>query len=692
MDFPITRNRPKNTKFLDDEFADQLKDFSHINFQSESDLEKEANAAAELARLQQEFGEIQPKTPNLYPIKQNEEEEIVTINTRASRRKRTIGSDRPSTAPAINPKVDSISQGFNFKASPVVNEASKTNAFEYHPLTPIIEEPNIFSSKNFKEENNTFKGKEVNNTFKGKEENNTFKLREENNTFKPREEILSPRSLKQKLLQTEMQNAQEERQKALAEQKNRFTSLLNQEQESLDKEYQSNLAQLKEWFEAKKNSMQNFLSQQEKINNLASILSKQSQTVSSLSSKFGKDKEYLEDIKYQELSAKERGLETRETRLLTQIQLLEQEKQRISIKQQNIEEMDERFRKIIDEEKYKVYEEQKNMSDLQESLKQQDREKKQILALEQHRLSLLEEQVEREEKAIEEEIYNKEKEIREKENLMEMEKNEAYSSIQYEKNLLQAQISQLENFKKSIPSINSDLNRRLLICEEKAKQLKIEAESLKKAQEMLEKDKALFEKEAQKIHQICIEIEKETESLVDQKSELDKKKEEIEAKKQEVLSIIGKSRQDKQRVEQLRSALNKRMRVYDSLKSPSKPVEIPKLDALELELEPIKIVSRPRSVISRCNFRASEYIKDLEQYHNAREDIQHYIAFEGTRLLNSKLDYETGVNKGFQASVRDYSTPMSSFYGKNSHSIRFNPENLSKPSDSQYIDSSFYKD
>ena len=105
-----------------------------------------------------------------------------------------------------------------------------------------------------------------------------------------------------------MQNAQEERQKALAEQKNRFTSLLNQEQESLDKEYQSNLAQLKEWFEAKKNSMQNFLSQQEKINNLASILSKQSQTVSSLSSKFGKDKEYLERHKIPRTICQRKGV------------------------------------------------------------------------------------------------------------------------------------------------------------------------------------------------------------------------------------------------------------------------------------------------------------------------------------------------------------------------------------------------
>ena len=666
MEFPITRNR-QISKPLDSEFASLFGGIPHVNFETEEDKQLEAQIAAEVARLLIEEGgnEAPPRTPNINPFEaRKEEDEIAPITTKASRRKRTIGAERPNTAPMnkSRPIVPASSTGFDPRPSTVTKEVASSSGFvgtEFYPLTPIEEEP---------------------------KKPQTAQL--------TREENLSPRSLKLKLLEKEMANAQEEREKSIIEQQKRLQEQFNQELEGYEKDYQNSLIQMKEWFDSRKISIDNVKSQQEKIANLAQIVSKHSQTISSLSNKFGKDKEYSEDIKTQELLSKERALEARESRLLTQLQLLDQEKQRLIIKQKNIEEMDERYRKIIDEQKVKIFEEQKSMNELQVTMKQQDREKKQILALEQHRLSLLEEQIERDEKSVTEEILNKEKEIKEKENLMDIEKNEAYAQIQFEKNLLQTQISQFENFKRSIPTVNADLNKRISICEEKSKQIRYESENIVKAQEMLDKDKGLFEKEAQKIHQICLEIDKETEALMDQKAELERKKKEIEVKRQDVLTIISKSRQDKQRVDQLKSSLSNRMRVYESLKSPPKRIEIPKLDAIEPEIEqPIsRYQARPRSVISRSNFRASDYMKDLEQYSNARDEIQTYIAYEGVRLLNSKLDYETGVNNGLQASIHSILTPTSSNYGKYSNSLNFGAGSFARPGDSGYIGSSFYKD
>lgn len=655
MNFPASRSRP-SSKPLDSEFANLFGGLSHVNFETEEDRKLEAEIAKEVNRLKQEVELEHPRTPNVNPF-MNTDEELVPLITTNSRRKRTIGQERPATAPTNKlPSAGHTSaSGFESKPLPIIKEAAVSSGFaDVRPLSVIKEKVALKKVKI--------------------------------------EEPVSPRTMRLKLLEKEMNSAQEEREKALAEVKARAKAQLDQELQSLDQDYQSNIAQMKEWFEAKKKAIENVKVQQNKLESLTQIISKHSQTISSLSNRFSKDKEYTEDVKVQELAGKERALDSREARLATQVQLLEQEKQRLESKQRNIEEADEKFRKIIDEQREKLMEEKKAMKDLQESLKQQDREKKQILALEQHRLSLLEEQVEREEKNIEAEIENKEKEIREKENMMEIEKNEAYGQIEFEKNILHSQISQLENFKRSIPTLNADLNRRIGTCEERSKQLRVERENLQKAKEMMEKDRMLFEKEAEKIHAICTEIDKETEGLMDQKNELERRKGEIEVKRQEVLTIISKSRQDKQRVEHLKTALSQRMRVFESLKSPVKQFEIPKIDVAEAELEPIaRINSRPRSAMYRSTFKASEYMKDLEEYSSARKDIQDYIAFEGERLLNSKLDYETGINKGLHASIHGFSTPSSSRRDRPYVSY-LKSESISKRTDSQYISSSFYRE
>ncbi|OMJ93204.1 hypothetical protein SteCoe_3904 [Stentor coeruleus] len=501
--------------------------------------------------------------------------------------------------------------------------------------------------------------------------NNPLKIQELNSEVK--EVKLSPRSLEIKRLEQILAEANEQRAKELDDQKTRFDNALKQELEKVDQEHEQQLSELKNWFESKKSSLENFRSHHDTISNLAQLISKHSQTINTLSSKFSKEKEYTEDIKIQELSAKERALEEREKRLLTQIQIIEQDKKRLELKQKTLEDLEDRFQKIIDEDKYKLIEEQKSMTELQETLRLQDREKKQILALEMHKLSLLEEQVEREEKIIEEEISNKENDIKEKEALMEIEKNEAYTQIQYEKNLLQSQITQIENFRRNIPNINADINKRVLICEEKSKQLKYEAENLRKAQEMLEKDRKSFEKEAQKIHQICIDLDKETESLMEQRQEIERRRREIEQRRHEVLEIKEKSRQDRHRVDQLKMSLAQRKKVYESLKGNDAPFEKPPLgadrsyvrpkrfqnvsfdgyrsdkpspklgtglDSVYFEPEPMRNTVRPRSVISRSTFKAADYLKDLEQYHHGNQDTQNYIAEEAINLMKSKMNFQ----------------------------------------------------
>lgn len=501
--------------------------------------------------------------------------------------------------------------------------------------------------------------------------NHPLKIQELNSDVK--EVKLSPRSSEIKKLEQILAEANEQRAKELDDQKTRFNNALKQELEKIDQEHEHQLSELKSWFESKKSSLENFRSHHDNISNLAQLISKHSQTINTLSNKFSKEKEYTEDIKVQELSAKERALEEREKRLLTQIQIIEQDKKRLELKQKTLEDLEDRFQKIIDEDKYKLMEEQKSMTELQETLRVQDREKKQILALEIHKLSLLEEQVEREEKIIEEEIKNKESDIKEKETLMELEKNEAYTQIQYEKNLLQSQITQIENFRRNIPNINADINKRVLICEEKSKQLKYEAENLRKAQEMLEKDRKSFEKEAQKIHQICIDLDKETETLMEQRQEIEKRRREIEQRRHEVLEIKEKSRQDRHRVDQLKMSLAQRKKVYESLKGNDVSFEKPPLgadrsyirpkrfqnvnfdgyrsdkpspklgsglDSVYFEPEPMRNTGRPRSVISRSTFKAEDYLKDLEQYQHGNQDVQNYIAEEAISLMKSKMNFQ----------------------------------------------------
>jgi hypothetical protein len=647
----------------------EFKEFSYLNFNPQNGIQTENYFTGESARFPVSVDLPNPKTPNVNPFS-NDYETPSIRNPNSRRGKRTVTVERPMTAPFVNKNAEGI--------------ASQSTGFT-RPLSVKQDppKPNLFGSPDSTYKDHEFNQKHLPTVFEEPKKPEPIEIKQES---------LTPRSRKQMLLEKEITNAKEECKKALDEQEKKFKAQLDQDLEALEKDHKDSLSELKQRFEDKKMFLINFRDQQEKIMSLNQLVTKHTETISNISQKFSREKEYTEDLKFQDLILREKALDSRENRLVTQIQILDQEKQRLAIKQAAVEETEEKFRKIIEEEKNRLYEEQKSIQDLQQTLNQQDREKKQILALEQHRLSLNQDMIEREEKAIQEEIQIKEKEIRDKEALMDMEKNEAYTQIQYEKNYLQSQISQLENFKKSIPSINADSNKRLFACEEKSKQLKLEAENIRKAQEMLEKDKALFEKEAQKIHQICIEIEKETEALVEQKSDLQKKKEEIEIKRQEVSSIIAKSRQDKVRIDQLKTSLNQRVRVYESLKAPAKPIEIPKIDINEYDLEPIRVVSRPRSVISRSNFKASEYMKDLEPYKNVREDIQNYINYEGTRLLNSKLDYETGYNRALQASIHDFSSPSSSYFSKLSPSIYMNPGSFSKPGDSQYVSSSFYRE
>ena len=462
--------------------------------------------------------------------------------------------------------------------------------------------------------------------------------------------------------------------------------------ELIEKEHEARMAELKQAFELKKFSLQSYKEHSDKVINLASMITKQSQMMNILNSKFSKEKEFMDDVKIQELTAKEKALEQRENRLVVQIKSLDQAKANLFHKQGQLQELEHRLQMELEKEKERLEDELRAMAELKEILKQKDREKKNMLAIEVHKLELLQEHVEREERAIEEEIRNKENEINEKQNMMEQEKNEAYSSIQYEKTYLVNQIASLESFRRNLPILDGDLNKRAAVCEDKSKMLLNECENLKKAQEMLEKDKQMFEKEAQKIHQICMELDKESEMLMEQKEELDRKKQELDLKRQEVISIKESSRADILRVEQLKASVTQRKRVYESLKTPLKELDLPKYEPgyeyVEEVPRPVSSYTRPRSVASRTSFKATDYLKELEPYNKVRDDIKSYIYSEGNRLLQSKLDHETGLHRSIKTSFHEFSTPASSYLKKHSGSLNSNIVSFARPGDSHLVYSS----
>ena len=510
--------------------------------------------------------------------------------------------------------------------------------------------------------------------------------------FPGKDEPLTPRRAKLRLLNDELQQAQAEREKALSEAKQRFDEELKQDLDLVEKEHEARMAELKQAFDLKKFSLQSYKEHSEKVISLASMITKQSQMMNILNSKFSKEKEFMDDVKIQELSAKEKALEQRENRLVVQIKSLDQSKANLFHKQGQLQELEHRLQLELEKEKERLEDEQRAMADLKEILKQKDREKKNLLAIEVHKLELLQEHVEREERAIEEEIRNKENEINEKQNLMEQEKNEAYASIQYEKTYLVGQIASLESFRRNLPILDGDLNKRAAACEEKSKMLLSECENLKKAQEMLEKDKTMFDKEAQKIHQICMELDKESEMLMEQKEELDRKKQELDSKRQEVISIKESSRADILRVEQLKASVTQRKRVYESLKTPLKEMDLPRYEPayeyVEEVQRPVSSYARPRSVASRTSFKATDYLKELEPYNKVRDDIKSYIYSEGNRLLQSRLDHETGLHRSLKTSFHEFSTPASSYLKKHSGSLNSHIVSFARPGDSHLVYSS----
>ena len=608
---------------------------------------------------------------NLFGNAMEEDQGITTITTKKSRQGRRIAGERPLTAPAVKETVTTT--GFMRP----INTAKESQFQEFVPLPSIKEEPKPFNPP-------------PSNSFPHFYPNPKFAPPQSFNPPAPVEIKLSPRSLKAKLLDRELQNAIEERKFALSEQKRQFEEELKQDLVFLSKQHENQLIELKQGFELKRFSLQTYKEHSEKIANLSQLISQQSQLVNILSNKFSKEKEFIEDIKHQELIAKEKALEMRENRMIVQLKSLDQAKSTLLHKQKQLIELESRLQTDVENEKEKLAEEQRSIKELKEILRQKDREKKNLMAIETHKLELLQDHVEREEKLIEEEIRAKEHEINEKQAMMDQEKNEAYASIQYEKNYLTSQIAQMDSFRRNLPVIDGDLNKRASLCEEKSKQLLIETENLKKAQEMLEKDRLVFEKEGQKIHQICSELDKESELLMEQKDELERKRMEIDGKRQEIISIKEMSRADVQRVEQLKASVSQRKRVYESLKTPAREIEFPKYEQnVEYEPEPQRSNYRPRSVASRSTFKASEYIRDLEPYNKVRDDMKNYIYSEGNRLLNSKLDYETGLQRSYKSSLHEFSTPSSSYYKKNSSSVYFNAASFAKPGDSHLQISSF---
>ncbi|CAG9333465.1 unnamed protein product [Blepharisma stoltei] len=634
-------------KSLDRDFAPFLKGVGGVHFRTEEDDDLERQALAEIEKLQQELNPEEPsqveyKRSIQTPMTPSEENVLGMLQTRNSRRKRTVGAE--NSRPATMPVAKSIMK----PPSETRTIVTQSTGFETRPFTSFTTDESKISKT------------------------------------KDEEEAKSPEQLRIKLLETQLANLLAQKERMISEQKARFDNQLQQEKQILTRDYEGSVNQLKEWFDSKKSLLESARRQQEKIASLSQTLSKNVQTVSSLNQQFSRDKNYSENLKEQELIAKEKSLELRESRLTSQVQILDQDKQKFANKVRLTEEIEAQKRNSIYQDKLHLRHELDKLEKYQEELKAQERKEKKQLAMEKHQLSLYKDQIEREEKEMWADIEERERKLIEKEDTIENEKNEAIFQIQQEKGAIIAQMNSIENFKKNINAMFAELERRTKYIEERAKDIKIEIEYISKESELLEREREKYEKEAQKVHQMSVEISQQTELIVATRKDIDTQKNDLEKKKQEALTLMAASKSEKLKIDQKTRDLINRMKTFECLRTLDiSEVEIPKMESIDIDA--IKVPKVSRQIRSKSvapvarKFNSQEFLKELEPYNKAREEFQNYLTTENSVLLNSKLACETGITKSMIGSRHVFSDASNSFFGQSSY---FSAGSFAKPIDS----------
>lgn len=249
----------------------------------------------------------------------------------------------------------------------------------------------------------------------------------------------------------------------------------------------------------------------------------------------------------------------------------------------------------------------------------------------------------------------REKALYQKEVEIEHEKTQILTEIHQEKSTIQAQLMSIDSFVKNLLVLNQDLGYRSKMIDEKTKEIQYELEMNSKIKEQLSQNRQEFNYEAQKVHELSVEMSRQTENIMTSREELHKTKEDLERSKETAYSVLARSKTEKLRVESKTKDLLYRMNSFEKLKLNDKAdIVIPKLETIDLDL---LLKKRPslnstKATTMKNQFKASEYLKEIEVYSKSREEFQDYLTNENNKLLNSKITYETGLTRSLNGSLR----------------------------------------
>jgi hypothetical protein len=458
-------------------------------------------------------------------------------------------------------------------------------------------------------------------------------------------------------METQLIQAEQFKQKTIEEERMRLRDKQAKDLATLEESYNQQMQEMKASFDTRRAALEAAMKHQSEIASIAGTVSNNAENLQNIIKQFNKEKDYESQLKLEEIQAKERLLEEREKRILSQSQLLAKEKERVAQKVSQYRQMEESRMKLIAQEKEILQKDREGLERLQEQLVEQDRQRKEELALEQYKINLLKETLERETFAIQEEAREKEAEIIRAEESLETKRIEAHLELSQERNRIQQEIARIEHIQRNSGTIELEIARRIMSAEEALKKLELEKRNLQKSTQNLEKERSIFEKEAQKVHELSLSINSEIEFLTQLREELVKERQQVEQMKHEAFSSLSSAQSEANRILCMKNDLLNRIKTYDNIKNgPIESKVAPKLpESLvekysKLDKTVEKVIKPP--IPRRPAFKAADYLKDINDIVKAQEEMHNFLTHESSLLVRNKLELETGFTESMLVSLR----------------------------------------
>lgn len=458
-------------------------------------------------------------------------------------------------------------------------------------------------------------------------------------------------------METQLIQAEQFKQKTIEEERMRLRDKQAKDLAALEEAYNKQMQEMKASFDTRRAALEAAMKHQTEIASIAGTVSNNAENLQSIIKQFNKEKDYESQLKLEEIQAKERLLEEREKRILSQSQLLAKEKERVAERVSQYRQMEESRMKLIAQEKEILQKDREGLERLQEQLVEQDRQRKQELALEQYKINLIKETLEREAFAIQEEAREKESEIIRAEESLETKRIEANLELSQERNRIQQEIARIEHIQRNSGTIELEIARRIMSAEEALKKLELEKRNVQKSTENLEKERGIFEKEAQKVHELSLSINSEIEFLSQVREELVKERQQVEQTKHEAFSSLSSAQAEANRILSMKNDLLNRIKTYDNIKNgpiESKPPPklpksfVEKYSRLDQTVEKVIKPPLPR----RPAFKAADYLKEINEIAKAQEEMHNFLTHESSLLVRNKLELETGFTESMLVSLR----------------------------------------